>query len=70
MATSTSASTHPLPEGVELGQGEGPRAPVPETGAGRIRTTFAPRSTTHSSSSMAFSTIGRVITGVVKIRCS
>jgi hypothetical protein len=35
-----------------------------------MSTTFAPRSTTHSSSSMAFSTIGNVMTGVVKIRFS
>jgi len=33
-----------------------------------MRMAFAPRSTTHSSSSIAFSTIGRVMTGVAKIR--
>ena len=44
----------------------GPRKPG--TGAGRIRTTRAPRSTTHSSSSIALSTIGSVMTGVAKMR--
>ena len=46
----------------------GPRKPG--TGAGRMSTARAPRSTTHSSSSIAFSTIGRVITGVAKMRPS
>ena len=46
----------------------GPRKPG--TGAGRMSTTLAPRSTTHSSSSIAFSTIGSVITGVAKMRPS
>ncbi len=42
----------------------------PGTGAGRMSTTLAPRSWTHSSSSIAFSTIGSVITGVEKMRPS
>ena len=35
-----------------------------------MSTTLAPRSTTHSSSSMARSTMGRVMTGVAKMRPS
>ncbi len=51
---------HQLPERVELGQRERPRAPgSPGTGAGRTRMILAPRSVTHSSSSIAFSTIGQ-----------
>ena len=42
----------------------------PGTGAGRMSTTLAPRSTTHSSSSMARSTMGSEMTGVVKMRSS
>ena len=41
---------------------------MPGTGAGRMRTVLAPCSTHHSSSSIAFSTMGSVITGVVKMR--
>ena len=37
------------------------------TGAGRMRMILAPRSTTQSSSWIASSTIGRVMTGVAKI---
>ena len=70
MATSTSCSTPFSQNGSNSGSPNerGPRKPG--TGAGRMSTTRAPRSTTHSSSSMAFSTMGRVITGVVKIRSS
>ena len=42
----------------------------PGTGAGRISTVLAPRSRHHSSSSIAFSTIGSVMTGVAKMRSS
>ncbi len=35
-----------------------------------MSTTRAPRSSTHSSSSMALSTMGRVMTGVAKMRSS
>ena len=62
---------HELPERVELRRGRttaGPRKPG--TGAGRMRMILAPRSSTHSSSSIAFSTIGSVITGVGKMRSS
>src|SRR5437764_137811 len=38
----------------------------PGTGAGRTSTVRAPRSSTHSSSSSALSTIGSVMTGVAK----
>ena len=57
-----------LPERIGLGRAETDRGPrSPGTGAGRTRI-LAPRSVTHSSSSMAFSTIGSVITGVGKMR--
>ena len=46
----------------------GPREPG--TGAGRTSTMRAPRSVTQSSSSMACSTMGSVITGVGKMRPS
>ena len=42
----------------------------PGTGAGRMRMTLAPRSTIHSSSSIALSTNGSVTTGVGKMRSS
>ncbi len=59
MATSTSCSTTFCQNGSNSGRPNerGPRNPG--TGAGRMSTTFAPRSTTHSSSSMARSTIGQ-----------
>ena len=44
--------------------------PKPGTGAGRMSTVLAPRSAHHSSSSMALSTMGSVMTGVVKMRSS
>ena len=71
MPTTMSRLLHHLPERVELGQRErarvrGTRAPGP----GRMRMILAPRSSTHSSSSIAFSTIGSVMTGVGKMRSS
>ncbi len=68
MATSTSCSTHFCQNGSNSGRANdrGPRKPG--TGAGRTKMARAPRLTTQSSSSMAFSTMGRVITGVVKMR--
>ena len=70
MATSTSASTTFSQNGSNSGRPNerGPRSP--HAGAGRMSTARAPRSTTHSSSSIALSTIGSVITGVGKIRSS
>ena len=59
-----------LPERVELRQRERAGAVEPGTGAGRMRMMRAPRSTTHSSSSIALSTIGSVMTGVAKMRSS
>ena len=65
-----SASTTRSQKGSNSGRPKdrGPRKPG--TGAGRMSTARAPRASTHSSSSIAFSTIGSVITGVVKIRPS
>ncbi|CNN29451.1 Uncharacterised protein [Mycobacterium tuberculosis] len=70
MPTRTSCSTTRSQNGSNSGTANdrGPRKPG--TGAGRTRMHRAPRLTAHSSSSIAFSTIGRVITGVVKIRFS
>ena len=68
MPTKTSYSTHFCQNGSNSGSANdrGPRNPG--TGAGRIRMARAPRLTAQSSSSIAFSTMGRVITGVVKMR--
>ncbi len=70
MPTSTSCSTTFAQNGSNSGRPNerGPRSPG--TGAGRISTARAPRSTTHSSSSIALSTIGSEITGTVKMRSS
>ena len=46
----------------------GPRKPL--AGAGRTRMVLAPRSSTRSSSVIASSRIGSVITGVLKMRPS
>ena len=68
MMTSTPVSTTRFQNGSNSGSANdrGPRSPG--TGAGRMRMARAPRSTTQFSSSMAFSTIGRVMIGVVKMR--
>ena len=64
----TSHSTHFSQNGSNSGSANdrGPRNPG--TGAGRTRIARAPRLTAQSSSSIAFSTIGSVMTGVVKMR--
>ena len=63
-----SASTTLAQNGSNSGSANERGPSKPGTGAGRMRTARAPRSSTHSSSSIAFSTIGNVMTGVVKIR--
>ena len=70
MPTTTSFSCTSSQNGSNSGSANdrGPRNPG--TGAGRTRMILAPRSVTHSSSSIAFSTIGSVITGVAKMRSS
>ena len=70
MPTGIRASTTSFQNGSNSGRA-GERGPMnPGTGAGRMRTIFAPRSSTHSSSSMAWSTMPRWMTGVGKIRFS
>ena len=70
MVTSTSSSTTRCQNGSNSSR-PNERGPLyPGTGAGRIRMALAPRSTTHSSSAMALSTTGSVITGTGKIRFS
>ena len=68
MPTSTPASCTRAQNGSNSGRpgDRGPRRP--QAGAGRIRMHRAPRSRHHSNSSMAFSTMGRVMMGVAKIR--
>ena len=68
--TKMSASTTLAQNGSNSGSANerGPRRP--HAGAGRISTCLAPRSTTHSSSSIALSTIGKVMIGAVKMRSS
>ena len=70
MATSTSNSTTRSQNGSNSGRANdrGPRSPG--GAAGRISTARAPRSTHHSSSSMALSTMGRVTMGTGKMRPS
>jgi hypothetical protein len=68
MATRMSCSTTLSQKGSNSGRPNEREPRKPGTGAGRISTARAPRSTTHSSSSIAFSTMGSVITGVAKIR--
>ena len=71
MPTTTSASTTFFQNGSNSGSANERRRPLKSgTGAGRTRIALAPRSTTHSSSSIALSTIGSVMTGVGKIRFS
>ena len=70
MPTTTSASCTSSQNGSNSGRAN-ERGPVkPGTGAGRMRMILAPRSSTHSSSSMARDTIGSVITGTGKMRSS
>ena len=70
MPTGMSASATSFQKGSNSGSA-GERGPMnPETGAGRMRTILAPRSSTHSSSSMARSTMPRWMTGVGKMRFS
>ena len=70
MPTGMPASATSFQNGSNSGRA-GERGPMyPTTGAGRTRMILAPRSSTHSSSSMALSTMPRWITGVGKIRFS
>ena len=64
MPTATSASTTFSQNGSNSGSANERVPSSPGTGAGRISTIRAPRLTTHSSSSIALSTMGNVITGV------
>ena len=70
MPTTTSASCTSSQNGSNSGRANERGRGSPGTGAGRMRMILAPRSITHSSSSIAFSTMGRVITGVGKMRSS
>ena len=71
MPTTTSASSTAAQNGSNSGKANERRRPLKSgTGAGRMRMALAPRDTTHSSSSIAFSTIGSVMTGVGKMRPS
>ncbi len=70
MPTGMSASTTRSQKGSNSGRANERLPSKPGTGAGRMSTMRAPRSSTHSSSSIARSTIGRVITGAAKIRSS
>jgi len=65
-----SASTTACQNGSNSGNPNEREPPYAGTGAGRMRMVLAPRSRTHSSSSMAFSTIGSVTIGTVKMRFS
>ena len=68
MPTGMPASDTSFQNGSNSGRA-GERGPMnPHTGAGRTRMMRAPRSSTHSSSWMAWSTMPRWMTGVGKIR--
>ena len=70
MPTGMPASATSFQNGSNSGRA-GERGPMnPETGAGRMSTMRAPRSSTHSSSSMASSTMPMWMTGVGKMRFS
>jgi hypothetical protein len=68
MMTSTPVSTTRFQKGSNSGSANDRRPRSPGTGAGRMRMARAPRSTTQFSSSMALSTMGKVMMGVVKMR--
>ena len=70
MPTTRPASSTSFQNGSNSGSANerGPRRPG--TGAGRIRMILAPFSSTNSSSAMALSTMGSVMTGVGKMRFS
>ena len=63
-----SLSTTACQNGSNSSKAKDREPPKPAAGAGRMSTVLAPRSTAHSSSSIAFSTIGSVMTGVAKMR--